>query len=233
MPHAELINYFAERFGFGRYLEIGVQAGVTFNAVRIASKTAVDPAFAIARDRLDGESFKMTSDAFFDQYPDAAFDFVFIDGLHTFEQSLRDFTRSLFRIPRTGLILIDDCFPSDYYASLRSFEACTNAKTSEKYPDRSWMGDVFKTILVIHDYFDSVSFAYIEGTLGVVAVWFEPRTIKPLFQTMEEIFRCDYAQFRYGIGPRLPRMTPVEAGDAIHRSQNPNLKAAAAAASLG
>ena len=131
LQRAEVINYFVTRFGYRRYLEIGVEARVTFNEVNVPEKTAVDPHFKIARDLLRGASFETTSDAFFDDNPRANFDLIFIDGLHTFEQSLRDFTRSLSRISENGLILIDDCYPSDYLASLRDYTLCQKAKSFE------------------------------------------------------------------------------------------------------
>ncbi len=162
-------------------------------------------------------SFEVTSDAFFDENPDASFDIVFIDGLHTFDQSLRDFTRALCRIPRKGLILIDDCYPSDYLASLRSHERCARAKVFENYPDRHWMGDVFKTVLFINDFFDNVSFCYIRDTMGIVAVWFEPRTLAPHFQTVEDISRCEYALFKHEIAPILRHKILAEIGDSMEQ----------------
>ncbi|MGD9658441.1 MAG: class I SAM-dependent methyltransferase [Methylocystis sp.] len=215
LQRAEAINYFITRFGYTRYLEIGVEAGVTFNEVNAAEKTAVDPHFKVARDVLRGVSFETTSDVFFDNNPRAEFDLIFIDGLHTFEQSLRDFISSLSRLSENGLILIDDCCPSDYLASLRDHSLCQNGKSLEGSPDRNWMGDVYKTILFIGDYFDGVSFSYIDETMGIVAIWKERRETAKRFATIEEIYRCEFARFKYELAPTVPITALPEIGNRI------------------
>jgi hypothetical protein len=213
--HAEVINYFVKRFDYKRYLEIGVDAGATFNVVDAPDKTAVDPHFKIARDLLHGVSFEMTSDAFFDDNPGAVFDLIFIDGLHIFEQSLRDLTRSLSRLSKGGLILMDDCYPSDYLASLRDLALCQRAKTLEGATDRNWMGDVYKTLLFIDDYFDDLSLCYVRNTLGIAAIWREPRKLAKRFETIEEISRCEFTRFRYEIAPNIPAAALEEIGNRL------------------
>src|SRR5579862_1959310 len=131
LSRADVVNYAIRACQFRSYLEIGVQAGVTFNAVECENKVAVDPVFGIDPRALRGKPFAMTSDAYFDAHPDARFEIVFIDGLHTLNQSLRDFMRCMLRIPRHGLILLDDCFPSDYLAACESLERCTQIKETE------------------------------------------------------------------------------------------------------
>jgi hypothetical protein len=218
MQRSDIINQFISRLGYERYLEIGVQSGVTFNAVNAPTKVAVDPAFVIPRELLTGEAFEITSDTYFNKYFHE-FDLIFIDGLHTFEQSLRDLMRSLRRIPRNGLILIDDCYPSDYLASLRDHDLCAKAKTRENHVDRNWMGDVYKTLLFINDYLDDVSYIYITYTMGFSAVWYEPRQLAPYFQTMEEIYGCEYARFRYEISPSIPRNTVEQISERVAPAQ--------------
>lgn len=203
LKRSTIINHFIAQCGYSRYLEIGVEGGVTFNNVQAPEKFAVDPNFKVPQDQLLGHAFAMTSDSFFDHNREM-FDLVFIDGLHTFEQSLRDFTRAMSRVPRTGLILLDDCNPSDYLASLRDHNLCMALKKKEGYADQNWMGDVYKTVLFIREFFDNVSFAYIEDSLGIVAVWFEPRPLTPQFQNIEEISQCEFAHFRHRILPNLP-----------------------------
>jgi len=212
LSRADVINHFIRLNGYARYLEIGVQAGVTFNAVECQDKAAVDPQFGVDLGTLQGTSYHMTSDAFFDENPEACFDIVFIDGLHTLDQSLRDFTRSMPKVPCGGIILIDDSFPSDYLAANRSLEVCNGIKVAEKWPDRNWMGDVFKTVLFINEFFDHMSLSYIADTLGMVAVWHEFRRIAPIFgdTAVEDIARCEFAKFKYEAAPRIPKMSVYE-----------------------
>ena len=223
LSRADVINHFIGAFQYERYLEIGVQAGVTFNAVQCINKVAVDPCFGVELKDIQGTPYAMTSDAYFDEHPDARFDIVFIDGLHTLDQSLRDFTRSLLRIPRTGLILIDDAFPSDYLAADRSLEFCNGIKTAENWPDRNWMGDVFKTALFINEFFDQLSLCYIADTLGIVAVWYEPRRVAPIFgdTAVEGIARCEFSRFKYEAAPRIPKMSVVDVTDSLRRARAP------------
>jgi|SRR5579862_2443042 len=211
----EVINYFIKRFGYRRYLEIGVEAGNTFNAVEATAKFAVDPHFRIARDALRGESFAMTSDAFFNEHREEIFDIVFIDGLHTFEQSLRDFASAMACVSKTGVILVDDCNPSDYLASIRDHDLSRKLKEQQGVKDRNWMGDVYKTVLFINDHFGNVSLSYINDTMGIVAIWFEPRPVVPFFRSIEDIAHCDFADFRGKIFPNLPKRSLAEIGDSI------------------
>jgi hypothetical protein len=87
------------------YLEIGCDKDVNFNAVPVAKKIGVDPA--------SGGTHRMTSDAFFERNQEK-FDFVFIDGLHTYEQVRRDVINSLRSLQPGGIIAIHDMLPSSW-----------------------------------------------------------------------------------------------------------------------
>jgi hypothetical protein len=223
LSRAEVNNYFISNLKLHRYLEIGVEAGVTFNEVVANKKVAVDPDFKIAPSELKGAAFKLTSDRFFDEHPGEIFDMIFIDGLHTYEQSLRDFTRSLSRLSDHGVIIIDDCFPSDYLASLRDHGLCVRAKTRENCADRNWMGDVYKTVLFINEFFDNLDFAYVQDTMGVVAVWRARRKLTPLLGggAMTELVELEYAKFRHEIFPSLPQKSVSEILDCITGTRAP------------
>ena len=90
---ARRINKLAETLKAQNYLEIGVFKGHTFFPVTIPKKTAVDPLFRFELPiDSDCQFFQQTSDTFYAQLaPQILFDFVYIDGLHTFEQTYRDF----------------------------------------------------------------------------------------------------------------------------------------------
>ena len=70
------------------YLEIGCDQNDVFNSIPVihSNKIGVDP--------NSGGSHKMTSDDFFKQN-DKSFDVIFIDGLHTYEQTQKDIINSL------------------------------------------------------------------------------------------------------------------------------------------
>jgi hypothetical protein len=220
LNRSEVINYFMSALKLTSYLELGVEAGVTFNAVVANRKVAIDPAFKIAQSELKGASRQITSDAFFDSNLTDRFDLIFIDGLHTFEQSLRDALRSLPRLTENGILIIDDCYPSDYLASLRDHGLCALAKEREGLPDRNWMGDVYKTVLFINEFYDSLDFSYVQDTMGIVVVWKKLRRLTPLFREnpVADIANLEYARFKHTLFPKLPKKSLSQILDCINSS---------------
>lgn len=203
----EVINAFAQRFGLKRYLEIGVEAGVTFNEILINQKVAVDPDFSIDTTNLTGQTFAKSSDDWFDAFPGATFDCIFIDGLHLAEQALRDVLRGLNRLSSGGVMLIDDCLPSDSFAAMRSINACHEYKEYNNWPDRDWMGDVYKVVIFLHDFCEQFQYSYITDSMGIVAVWRNQRPIRPILNSLEKIAHCDYSQFCSQVLPHMNRAT--------------------------
>lgn len=153
-----LINDIAKTIGACSYLEIGVEHGFTFNRVKVFQKTAVDPSFRFDHQKnlRAGLTFhEITSDIFFQraakrENQNLRFDLVFIDGLHVFEQVLRDFINSVNLMSPGGVIVIDDTVPIDEYSALPSQEDCYRLRTaSGKHNDGSWHGDVYKLIHIL------------------------------------------------------------------------------------
>jgi len=139
-----------------RYLEIGVYRGDTFFAIRSPLKTAVDPSFtysirtkigAYRRNpyNLFNRYFSVTSDAFF-QVPRKSQDVIFIDGLHTYEQSLRDVENALTILKDDGVIVMHDCNPPSTSAAFPAESIEEVVSLNPKGFDGSWCGDVWKTI---------------------------------------------------------------------------------------
>src|SRR5277367_6369165 len=106
------------------YLEIGVQRGKNFYAIRAPKKIAVDPHFMIGIMRrlrnplsfFNSSFFEMKSDQFFDEQAAGILsrnkiDVAFIDGLHTYAQSLKDFLNCALHLSSNGVILFHDCNP--------------------------------------------------------------------------------------------------------------------------
>ena len=107
LNRADMINMIAKKIGAKKYLEIGVQTGKTFRAVNIESKTGVDP-----DPRWQDQTHTMESDHFFKTLnDDEKFDIIFVDGLHQWEQVLRDIGNSIKHLSSNGVILVDDCAP--------------------------------------------------------------------------------------------------------------------------
>ena len=159
------------------YLEIGVQEGITFDAVNAQHKTAVDPRFLFEPMGDSTRSYHPTSsDTFFFAIPETMkFDVIFIDGLHTFEQTLRDFTNATRFLSDDGYILIDDVKPSSFAASIRDSRKARLVKMAIGERTGSWMGDVYRLVYFIDSFFQQFSFQLINAESSRSLVWRQPR----------------------------------------------------------
>lgn len=121
----DIINQIINLKNFKDYLEIGCDQDELFSEVLIKNKIGVDP--------NNGGTHRMTSDDFF-WSNNEKFDLIFIDGLHTYGQALKDIKNSLATLRENGFILLHDCFPMSYFD-----QAVPRAQ-------RKWNGDVWKAI---------------------------------------------------------------------------------------
>jgi len=199
MNCVELINIKLQSFKNPRYIEIGVRNGETFFAVNARKKWGVDPSYFFAKRALlkaltykrnwGFRMFKMKSDDFFLNKVKRitrkhAFDVIFIDGLHTYEQSLKDAVNSLAYLNRNGTIIFHDCNPT-------SAKAAQPWLPTEKI---NWNGDVWKTIYhfrEIPEFFECFTHDDDHG-LGILK-WknFDKEILKSIVPK-EEIINLDY-----------------------------------------
>jgi hypothetical protein len=135
MTRTDIINNFIQKFGYKSYLEIGTQnPNGNFNQIEIKNKYSVEP-FPPTGLNANDYSFVGTSDKYFDFIsPDTKFDIIFIDGLHHYQQVLKDIENALNHLSENGTIVCHDCLP-----------------TTEKMQERDdhggeWTGDVWKAI---------------------------------------------------------------------------------------
>jgi SAM-dependent methyltransferase len=142
------------------YLEIGVSRGQAFQRISADVKIAVDPAFRIpertrelanAKGRVV-EYFETTSDAFFEnetalleQHP---VDVALIDGLHTYEQVVRDVENTVRYLKDDGVIFLHDCNPPFELAGRRA-DSWDEFMAQQSGPLKIgiWNGDVWKSIV--------------------------------------------------------------------------------------
>ncbi len=124
------------------YLEIGVESGRSLAlALPPTRAIGIDPApkieypFAAATRVLP-----VTSDDFFARHDPAkefghpVIDLAFIDGLHLFEQTLRDFINVERHCGAKSVVLVHDCLPVDEVSAARQRETTF------------WTGDVWKLV---------------------------------------------------------------------------------------
>ncbi|WP_407523370.1 class I SAM-dependent methyltransferase [Methylobacterium oryzisoli] len=197
------------------YLEIGVDHGTTFNRVAIPHKLGIDPHFKVPQEQILGETVSTTSDDFF-RTNTRRFDCVFIDGLHTYAQSRRDFRNAWSCLKRGGTVILDDCFPADDLAALPDLDACLAGRRERGAPnDLTWMGDVYRTVIWLHDC-TAHSFSFVEPMRdGIVVVWPGRRRRSTRWLPDEAaIAACPYERF-------LSLPLPVAPLDALVRDTTP------------
>ena len=194
-------NKLIETFGLQRYLEVGVKKGETFVGIEAEHKTAVDPKFMFdAKDRAarTRELFhETTSDDFFININNDMYDLIFLDGLHTFEQTFRDFCNAIMVIAPQGIIVVDDTIPVDIYSAHRDPNECRELRKKEIDSDRGgWHGDVYKTIFAIAEFFPLWSYRTISrGGNPQTILWQKQRPVVGRFDSLETISRLDYFTF--------------------------------------
>ena len=184
-----------------RYLEVGVCAGATFDKVEATRKVAVDPEFRFdheqaERDHPGTEYHQVTSDDYFGRIiaEDETFDVIFLDGLHTFEQTLRDLNNALLHLQPRGVILVDDVSPPTYLASVPDREDFFRVRDWLGVTDKAWMGDVFRLVHFIETFHQGLSFRTISDNHGQAVVWRERRpSVRE--RTVADIATLSFEQF--------------------------------------
>ena len=197
---AEFLNGVLSQFQSPRYLEIGVNEGQTFFEISAAYKAAVDPSFIFdvskARESgADSEFFEITSDEYFATVADRAklFDVIYLDGLHTFEQTLRDFNNSIELLQQDGVIVIDDVLPTSYQAGLPNQLDSFKINEFLNDDDASWMGDTYKLVFFIEAYFPFYDLRTIADNHGQAVVWRAKRPREQIAKfDSEQLSRLQY-----------------------------------------
>ena len=143
------------------YLEIGVLAGDTFLRIKARHKWGVDPDFGISPVKkaryylknffnIFNRYYRMESNTFFDTHRALlsrfGLDIVFIDGLHTFAQSLTDVQSSLQYLNKNGVIMLHDCNPPSEVAAIPARSIREIQELNPPGFTGTWNGDVWKTV---------------------------------------------------------------------------------------
>jgi SAM-dependent methyltransferase len=166
-PRVGIVQRELDRFRRPRYLEIGVNVGVLFLHVRAGRKVGVDPVqripawkrLAHPNTALRGKLIEKTSDAYFASVETSeTFDVVFVDGLHTYEQSLRDVENALAHLSPDGVVLVHDCNPAN---------AIAGGPEPDATGDAGWNGEVWKTIVHLRATQDGLDVSVFDTDFGV------------------------------------------------------------------
>ena len=195
----ERLNAVLDRLPGSRYLEIGVARGATFFNVDAAIKVAVDPRFRFdPRERAEHpeETYHpISSDDYFAQAIGSSepFDLIFLDGLHTYPQTLRDFLSSMALAHQRTVWLIDDTVPTSAIAADPDLQRVRQVRAQlGQAEDQTWMGDVFKVVAFIDSFLPQFTCLTTDGH-GQTFVLPIPRPkAAPRFSSPDAIDRLDY-----------------------------------------
>ncbi len=141
---AQLHEYLRPRL----YLEIGVRQGASLSLAQPSTMAiGIDPEPCLDRVFVAQPTiYPITSDAYFHSperhefHRQRPIDLAFIDGLHRFEQGLRDFINVERYASSTAMVAIHDCIPLDTVTSSR------NQRT------KFYSGDVWKVVDCLRHY---------------------------------------------------------------------------------
>jgi SAM-dependent methyltransferase len=199
----EVVQRIIDRKKARRYLEIGVANGTNFFRIRARRKTAVDPYFKFSGKRkvewvlknprnLFARYCECPSDDFFASAgPADQFDVVFVDGLHTFRQSLRDVLNSMAHLTPGGVIVMHDCNPQSESAAHPAESFAQAAALNLPGWEGAWSGDVWKTICYLRSQRKDLRVFVLDadGGLGIVT---KGKPESPLALTEEALHRMTY-----------------------------------------
>ena len=203
------LNRLAQALACRNYLEIGVSSGATFLNVNVASRTGVDPGFQFDWKDHDGKDgihlHSCTSDCFFDSLdPSSTYDLIFVDGLHTFEQTYRDILHALRHSHPGTVIAIDDTVPCDVFSTSRNFEDCVEMRLSlTGVNDNRWHGDTYKVVPLLSAFNNDLRLiTLIDGGNPWTLIWKPPipiaedglRTMQAMW-AVQNLGAADYLWF--------------------------------------
>jgi tetratricopeptide (TPR) repeat protein len=190
------------------YLEIGVDTGATLAlAERSELGVGVDPAETPLARRLPPNLlvFREESDHFFAErqreslFGSRRVDLAFIDGMHQFEQALRDFSNAESWAHAGGTILLHDCVP------------IVTRTASRVRSTKFWVGDTWKVVLALAAYRPELKLSTVlTPPSGLVVV----RRLNPGSNVLRERFdeiieRFAGIEYERAPGDFAPELNPV------------------------
>jgi hypothetical protein len=192
------------------YLEIGVCTGESFIPMRAKRKWGVDPGYIISWKRrlkyavfsflgIKTENlYRMTSDDFFEKKKDMlkslGVHVCFVDGLHTYEQALRDVLNALEDLKPGGIILMHDCNPITEAMALPAASIEAVSKADIPGWNGAWSGDVWKAVVHLRSLYNDLNVFTLDCDTGIgVVSRGKPQTC--LTYSQSDIDLMDYSFF--------------------------------------
>jgi hypothetical protein len=181
-----IVQSILDAFSRKTYLEIGVNTGNSFIPIKAHRKWGVDPCYLLTRRRRMSYAvlsllrirseclFRMPSDEFFTTKARLlgthGIDVCLVDGLHTYEQALRDVLNSLSFLNPGGVILLHDCNPRTELMAISADSIEMVIRRGIPHWDGAWSGDVWKTIVHLRALRTDVSVFVLDCDTGIGVV---------------------------------------------------------------
>jgi hypothetical protein len=207
MDRIEVTRRALQALGNGTYLEIGVDTGMSFIPTRATRKWGVDPGLKLTGRRRfkyavftalglkEERLFPVTSDEFFSTQKSRlakyGVDVSLVDGLHTYDQTLRDARNVLEYLHPKGVIVLHDCNPTTEIMAAPA--SSMEEMIARKLPDwdGAWNGDVWKVIVHARSLWNDVNAFVLDCDFGVgIITRGQPSVRLPYSET--DIERMDY-----------------------------------------
>ena len=170
---SEIIQKIIDSKKYKNYLEVGCDKDENFSKINVEKKIGIDP--------LKGGTLRMTSDDFFKKN-DEKFDLIFLDGLHTYEQTIKDIDNSLKFLNNHGVVIIHDCLPKKIW----------NQIVPRVYGH--WNGDVWKAIVHSRTYSYADTYTCIaDHGLGIIF----KRKNRDLLELKKDFKNLKFSEYYY------------------------------------
>jgi len=148
---SEIINWVIKRFGFKKYLEIGVFKGENFKSIEAQSKIGIDPDLnSFATHHITSDDYLKLADK-----KKETFDIILIDGLHESKQVYRDIIHSLRLLDKGGVIFCHDMNP--WSEAVQTVPRITGL----------WTGDCWKAFVRLRRERDDLEMMVIDTDCGI------------------------------------------------------------------
>lgn len=212
MNRLTVIQDLINKINAKNYLEIGVCFGDIIINIDVKNKYGVDPKFQIPNLEVNGKEtfydsksnlmtlYELESDTFFKNFAKkdlpSGLDVAFVDGLHSYYQSLKDVRNCLDYLNPNGFIIMHDCNPLNYamsYPIVNSIEEVIELGEKGELAgwNGSWNGDVWKALVHLRVEYDDLEIFTLDldWGLGIIRKG-KSNQLKGL--TIQDIENSDY-----------------------------------------
>jgi hypothetical protein len=203
--------------GETRYIEIGVRDGACIREITASQKYAIDP-FPVGAEKIasDGtELYQVTSDIFFSEVTKSTFrgrsvHVALVDGLHEFEQTLRDILNLERLMVPAGVIFVHDCNPP--------------TRRHAEDVNGPWNGDVWKVAEYIRRCRKDLTFFTLDCDWGLgVVTSVSPSPPTPDDRAIRETSRLDFSYLDANRSNVLNLKSPLYSRFFFRKHRSPTL----------